>query len=453
MSISREVVEGLAPDEPLLKAARKLSASRKLSGLGCAGGVAWGEVLGSEAEPYRVAFDGAFDGASAAFRCSCPSRKLPCKHALALALRFAEKPEEFASGEKPAWVRDWEKARARQAAKAGAEARPLDAEARAKRAAAREAKVAGGLAELELWLRDVMRGGIASLPAQPYGFWDKIAARMTDAQCSGLARRLREMASVPHASSSNGGGSNGWHEEMLHRLGLLHLVIEGHKRLGSLPPARQADIKSLIGWNVDQNELLQSGEALRDSWLSLAYTEEEGEDGLRSGKTWLWGRGSNRAALIIQFGFGGAPIGSAAPVGTGFEGDLVFFPGSLGLRALVKQKFGPPQPAEFAPAGMGAPQVLEAWARGLALFPWLESLPCVLRDVVPARVGGALWALSERGSLELSTRRIDEWALLAASGGRALSLFGLWNGRAFEPLATLQTACERVSVVALPRLS
>ncbi len=442
MSISREAVEGSSPDAASLKAAHKLSAGRKLLSLGREGDVAWGEVSGSAAVAYQVAFD----GGSVAFRCSCPSRKMPCKHALAVALRFVEKAEEFASADKPSWVGDWEKARAHKVAKASAEPKPVDAAAQAKRAQAREQKVAGGLAELEMWLRDVMRSGVASLPAQPYGFWDKIAARMTDAQCGGLARRLRDMAGVPHASA----GSGGWQEEMLHRLSLLHLLIEGYKRLDSLSPARVADIKGLIGWNADQNELLQNGVALRDNWLSLAYTEDESEDGLRSGKTWLWGQKSNLAALIIQFGFGGSAIGSAAPVGTSFDGDLVFFPGSLQLRALVKEKFGPPQPPEFAPRGMEAPQVLEAWAQGLALFPWLESLPCVLQDVVPARAGGTMWALSEAGSLELSTRRIDEWALLAASGGHALSLFGLWNGRAFEPLATLQPSDSKcIAVCAL----
>src|SRR5580700_10808443 len=46
-----------------------------------------------------------------------------------------------------------------------------DPEAQAKRAAAREAKVASGLDELELWMRDLVRMGIASLPGKEYGFW------------------------------------------------------------------------------------------------------------------------------------------------------------------------------------------------------------------------------------------------------------------------------------------
>jgi hypothetical protein len=299
------------------------------------------------------------------------------------------------------------------------------------------------LAELELWLRDVMRGGIAGLPSQPYAFWDKIAARMVDAQCAGIARRLRELAGVPHASGA------AWHEEMLHRLSGLHLIAEGYKRIETLAPERQADIRALIGWNVDQSELLQNGSAVSDTWLSLSHVEEMGDDGLHSGKTWLWGQKSNRAALVIQFGFGGAAINAAAPVGASFEGELVFFPGSLPLRALVKEKRHI-RSATFTPRGIRAPQVLAEWARSVAAFPWLEAWPCVLEGAIPARIGAALWLVCEDGALPTNTLRIDEWALLAASGGRELNLFGLWNGRVFEPLAALQEESGRAFVTALP---
>jgi len=39
-------------------------------------------------------------------RCSCPSRKFPCKHVLALAWAYSEHPEDFAATSPPDWVRD-----------------------------------------------------------------------------------------------------------------------------------------------------------------------------------------------------------------------------------------------------------------------------------------------------------------------------------------------------------
>jgi len=35
---------------------------------------------------------------------------------------------------------------------------------------------------LELWLRDLVRQGLAAAPGQPYSFWDAVAARLVDAQ-------------------------------------------------------------------------------------------------------------------------------------------------------------------------------------------------------------------------------------------------------------------------------
>ena len=42
-----------------------------------------------------------------AFRCSCPSRKFPCKHGLGLLLLLADQPALFKQQEPPAWVADW----------------------------------------------------------------------------------------------------------------------------------------------------------------------------------------------------------------------------------------------------------------------------------------------------------------------------------------------------------
>ena len=47
---------------------------------GCDERSVWGRCSGSGAEPYETAVD----HVDVAWRCSCPSRKLPCKHALAL---------------------------------------------------------------------------------------------------------------------------------------------------------------------------------------------------------------------------------------------------------------------------------------------------------------------------------------------------------------------------------
>src|SRR5690606_33087908 len=112
-AFTTEQVMALAADAAAARAARSLASPGRWSGLAHGGGAAWGECQGSAAEPYQVRVD--LNGP--AFKCSCPSRKLPCKHSLALLLLYVESPNSFeANSPLPAWVAEWMAGRARRAA-------------------------------------------------------------------------------------------------------------------------------------------------------------------------------------------------------------------------------------------------------------------------------------------------------------------------------------------------
>src|SRR5262249_14325325 len=139
-----------------------------------------------------------------AFRCSCPSRKFPCKHGLGLFLLLATQPAAFKEKRPPDWVVEWVASRAKRAQqrvekqeKVEGGEKTVDAAAQAKRAASRDAKVTTGLQELEVWLRDIARGGLAAVQSQPPKFWERTVARLVDAQAPGVARLVREMAGIP----------------------------------------------------------------------------------------------------------------------------------------------------------------------------------------------------------------------------------------------------------------
>ncbi|HEY6408427.1 MAG TPA: hypothetical protein VIY29_13245, partial [Ktedonobacteraceae bacterium] len=87
----------------------------------------------------------------------------------------------------------------------------------ARRAEQREARVASGLAELDRWLCDQVRQGLAVGQQAGYRHWDDIAARMVDAQAPALAGRLRGLASVPHSGP-------GWDGRLLEEYALLRLL-------------------------------------------------------------------------------------------------------------------------------------------------------------------------------------------------------------------------------------
>ena len=72
----------LAPDAASAKAGKDLAAARKWVSFGCDERACWGECQGSGSKPYQTQID----LAEPAFKCTCPSRKFPCKHALGLFL-------------------------------------------------------------------------------------------------------------------------------------------------------------------------------------------------------------------------------------------------------------------------------------------------------------------------------------------------------------------------------
>ena len=89
----------LAPDATSAGAARRLSRSAVWSQAGSSGSLLWGKCQGSAREPYQVTID----LNEPSFRCTCPSRKLPCKHSLGLLLLFAEHPEMVERAVPPGW--------------------------------------------------------------------------------------------------------------------------------------------------------------------------------------------------------------------------------------------------------------------------------------------------------------------------------------------------------------
>jgi len=431
--LTADQILALAPDSASAKAGQGLASPRKWVALGWSERAAWGECQGSAREPYRTQID--LD--EPAFRCSCPSRKFPCKHGLGLLLMLASQPAAFTQGAPPPWVAEWltkrdqsaqqravKQERATAPADAGAQKQRTAAQARS--VAAREAKVAAGVEELGRWLRDMVRQGLASAQGRPDSLWETIAARMVDAQAPGLARMIRDMAGVPASGE-------GWQERLLERLARLFLLIEGYRRLETLPSEEQADVRAAVGWALNQDELLAAA-GVRDRWLVVGQHAEE-EEHLRVLRTWLWGAGAARPALVLAFAAPGQPLDRGLVPGTALDAEIVFFPGAYQLRALVKRRHGPPSPLDRLP-GASIAAATAAYATALARSPWIERFPLAIAGVTPLRDGEG-WLVRDANGLvlPLARRFARGWRLLALSGGQPLALFGEWDGDALLPLS------------------
>ena len=431
MAWAVEQVLALAPDASSAKSGRDLSTARKWVTLGTTNQCAWGTIQGSGKNPYQACID----LSGPAFKCTCPSRKFPCKHGLGLFLILAQAPAAFTETTTPAWASEWLAKRAEKSEPKAAPAAQKDPESIAKaavsaekRAAARDDKVAAGLEELEIWLYDLVRTGFAALPGKPSSFWQTPAARLVDAQAPGLARRVRELDGITTRGED-------WPRQLLTQAALLHLAHTGWSRLQSLTADTQADLRSTLGFTVSQEDILaQTG--VRDHWLVIGQRIEE-EERLRVQRVWLFGQDSKRLALCLSFSASPAqPLDISLVPGAVVDSELAFFPSAWPLRALVKQRNGAINPAAAAAFPHGSVAIANAFAAGaFTANPWLERVPFALSAVVPLRRTHGWIVRDQAGdSLPLEIAEIKAWGLLAASGGQPIALSGEWDGAVFHPL-------------------
>lgn len=394
MEISLETIQSLAPDQASLGAAKKLLSPAKWPQRGRTQevNVLWGLCQGSGANPYYVIADVADHG----YKCTCPSRKFPCKHILALWWQFAEQPGQFNEAPAPDWVQEW-LGRRRKTAAAEAEkpAKPQlvkdihaalsDAEpaadaakeaAQAKRSEsakqATQASISAGLEDFALWIDDQLRAGISEFLKQARPKCRQIAARLVDAKAANLASRLDELPArllqQPAAEQAH------W---AMTELGQLVWLCQAWR---SNP--NDADTLRAIGSTETRDSLLQHPELLRYSgtWQTVSDSTETRRDGLIQHNRWLLQLGQAEPRFALLQDYYPASAGrrdNTAQVGQCIEGELAFYPSRAPLRALLLQHQVLPQASE-EPWPQAARSPLAQYAQHLQRLPWIEEVPSLL---------------------------------------------------------------------------
>jgi hypothetical protein len=451
-------VLALAPDEPARRAATGLARPTPWSDTGATPDLVWGLCAGSGKSAYQIIVE----LAGPDYKCSCPSRKFPCKHALGLLLTWANgevpdraEPSDYAL----AWAAE-RRARAQRAAARLVPAADGDAavalvaadpqaarkreEAAAARRAQRAERVASGLSELEEWLRDQVRVGLpAAVGPAAGGHADVMAARMVDAQAPGVAGTLRDLSVVPLSGE-------GWPGRLLSGYAQLHLLARAHERLGRLPAALAATVRSRIGYTTGKQEVLAQP-AVTDRWLVLGVRDIP-DATVPTRRVWARGTGTGRFALLLAFAVNGVwsdPDTAVLPAGTMLEADLHYYPGQPALRAIIGQRHAAPVPGTRPATGPAAADgaapdpagsvrgLLASWAKAIAADPWLTNWPALLTGIpVPAEAGsGEPWHLADSRGAALPLRYADSlWTLLAVSGGHPVTVAGEWQPDGLIPL-------------------
>ena len=466
--VSLEKIEALAPDQSSLVAARKLVKPGGWTGVSSDdAGLIWGECQGSGASPYRVVVS----EADAGYKCTCPSRKFPCKHSLALMWMRAEGKIRFQPATAPEWVQDWLRRR-RPASGASADsdnndtsqpksvaqatssqAEEVDPKAEARAAAARdrarrerEDAILAGLDDLQTWLIDQVDAGLAGFATHAVKSCRAIAQRLVDAKAAGLASRLdtlpNRIYSLPEHLRP---------VAAVEQLGQLHLLAEAYRRQETLVPELRADVRREVGWTQSRESLLSEEGALTVSgnWRVIGTVSEVQPDKLRRLETWLWREEISdgpRVAVLLDF----VPVASgqtrvAYRTGERMTATLVFYQSTRPLRALIKEMSSA---AVECTTNIDTPEddLANSYAdyeEALATIPWLSIWPMRFARARIRRNGESLFLCSadnDRAALPLIASHAGSVRPLLAV--EKLDGFGLWDGYAFR-LCFAQTSLGR----------
>ena len=448
MSLTLAEVEALAPDQSSLAAAGKLRKPATWTLMACDEDrtLVWGEAQGSGSAPYRLCFVPADRG----YKCSCPSRKFPCKHVLALMWQWVERPGSFAPGVSPPWMADW-LARRRPGAgtapevnmpprsldlveipQADPEAEAQAATRRAKSQAARMAGVTEALDALDTWLLDQLHEGLATFPQRAKAACRAAAQRLVDAKAAGLAMMMDELPTtlfgLPEPQRP---------DFIATELGRIHLAAAAFRRQEALPAALRDDARRAVGWRQTREELLADPAARRISgtWTAVGARVVVQADRLRRVETWLAAEDGEQAAVLIDYTPVTTPAASAFASGERFEAELAFYPSAAPLRAIVAQRVTGSTHRHGPACRRSLPVAVAAHLARLGALPWLGDDMLLVADTRLQAASGGLWLADAEGTaaLPLAARQGDMVRPLLGLPLHAAAL--VWDGRVAELMA------------------
>jgi len=422
VQFSEEQIWALAPDEASKKAGKDLAHPEKWISKGANDVAIWGECKGSGSKPYETQIH----VETITFKCSCPSRKFPCKHSIGLLVLFVKNKSFFTDLHPPKWVTDWLNKKAEQTTKKVEQKdKPVDEFAQAKRLQAREQLVENGIDELLLWIKDVVKNGIVSMPENGTSILHHLAKRMVDAKSQGLASILKKMAVIDYYSE-------GWEEKFLSQLIHLYLTISGFKNKTHINELLLEDVRSNIGFTIAQ-EQLKTKQGITDNWMVIGKQTIHDDDMVIE-KNWLYGCSTKQYALIIQFSVRWQINSLLLMPGSCVHATLVYYPSAWPLRAIIKEQFAlveTPKPIGFNNWN----EVSSVINNNRAMMPLTIEIPFIIHQVLPVFYQNTWWLKDETHTMVRMPNNFTAlYTLLAISGGQAIDVSVVGNGDIFQPI-------------------
>jgi hypothetical protein len=118
-----------------------------------------------------------------------------------------------------------------------------------------------GALELRQWLFDVFRQGLGNLQTQPDNAWEAIAANMSNAKLTAIARRIRKLKKLSTLPN--------WPTIFLQELADYYLFAESFTRIRELPPNFQEELLNQGGRTPKEKDVIDAQHAIKDQWLVI----------------------------------------------------------------------------------------------------------------------------------------------------------------------------------------
>ena len=405
---TEQQIEKLAPKESTFKAGKKLGVAAKWDSVEQSQRAIWGSVRGSGKKPYLVQID----TSNIAYKCTCPSRQFPCKHAVGLLLVHCNEQSAFVKAKEPDYVEEWLDKRAKRAEKVDKEEKEITEEEKEKRSSAKAKRqddklklTQAGVAELKLWLKDLVRIGLLELPKRPPSYFDSMIERMVDSKAPGLGGWVRALKNLPFKDQHI------WQDQALEIIAKLFLLIKAADHLDQYSDSEQKAIKGLMGWTYNQKELSADPNciSLKDCWLVLG-SHAEMQDDLTITRYWLYGLDSGKDAIIIRF-YNRFSAAEQLPIveGTVIEAELAFYPGFDPHRAFIKKQ------KEVIQSSGIEPQFMDSWQhyqdhlmQNVKANPWTNNRSGLIADVKIVKLTQGLIAVDKDQKYKLLSNELDE---------------------------------------------
>ena len=418
--ISADQVTALAPDAASFKAGKALAALSKWSALGHADQMIWGLAKGSGSKPYQTQVD----IVEFAYKCSCPSRKFPCKHALGLMFLAADDESLLTESELPDWVKAWTDARQEKqtkkakTVKSKAAGKAKNPEVAAKTREKREGRVQEGVSFLQDFLLDIARQGLGQSDIRGRDFWSTVSRRLIDCQAPGLASAVSRISNLPNTTSDT---------RLLHEIGALYMLSHSYVNKGKLTEAQQQEIDQRIGWQVAKETVLK-GEHIKDDWF-VAFRTVTKPAQVTVYSTWVKGLQSNRWALLLSFSAAGSAPSALWPVGSTVTTKLAFYAGVNPDRALpVHESASANIATDYEVQAENINGFLARVSGILADDPWQTRFPFLL-SVQPTTINKQSVLVDAEGmALPWNAVGNQQLILSTVCGGTASRVAGEWDG-------------------------